>query len=219
METAKVRVWDGPVRLVHWALVALIGFAWWSYQAGHLDWHKMAGSTVVGLLVFRLWWGVFGGSTARFSDFIKGPGAIIAHLFPGKNVKPHSLGHNPLGGLSVAALLLTILTIVASGLFASDTDGIDYGPLSNLVDYDQSRLASLIHSTAFTVLQCLVILHLLAIAFYGFVLRKPLVGAMIHGRKPAEEGAEPLKPAGLWALIVGIVLGVAATVALLRLGS
>lgn len=212
---AKVRVWDIWTRLFHWSLAGLIGFAWWSVETHHLDWHKVAGSLIAGLLVFRLWWGVFGGSTARFADFVKGPGGIFGYL-GGK--KPGTLGHNPLGALSVLALLLACAAVVVFGLFASDTDGLDYGPLSSLISYDQSVLASKLHCYAFDAVKWLVALHLLAIAYYAFIKREPLIGAMVHGEKPVIEGVLALKPAGVISTVIGLALGVATAWALIKFG-
>jgi cytochrome b len=212
---AKVPVWDIWTRLFHWSLAGLIAFAWWSVENHHLDWHKIAGSVIAGLLVFRLWWGVFGGSTARFGDFVKGPGAIFGYL-TGK--KPATLGHNPLGALSVLALLLACAAVVVFGLFASDTDGLESGPFSNLVSYDQAVLAGTWHGYAFEAVKWLVVLHLLAIAFYAFIKREPLLGAMVHGEKPASEGDTPLKPAGMVSTVIGLALGAATAWALIKFG-
>ncbi len=211
----RIAVWDAPVRLFHWSLAGLIVFAWWSADTHHLDWHKIAGSLIAGLLVFRLWWGFFGGSTARFGGFVRGPGAIFDYLRgKTKGVNP---GHNPLGALSVLALLMTALTVVVSGLFTVDTDGIESGPLSNLVDFDQGRIAAEIHGYGFNVLEILVVLHLLAIAWYALVRREGLIGAMIHGKRTAKDDMTAMKPAGWWALIAGLLLGGGVAAALIYL--
>jgi len=202
---STVAVWDLPIRLFHWLLAGLIVFAWWSAETDHLAWHKIAGSAVAGLLVFRLWWGFFGGSTARFADFLRGPRSILAYL-SGKD-HDRRIGHNPVGALSVVALLATTLTLIIAGLFASDTDGIESGPLSNWVDYDGSRLASKIHGYAFEALEILIGLHILAILFYTFAKRQPLVPAMIHGKTPAKDGELPLRHGGGLSLAIGVVLG------------
>ncbi len=202
-----IAVWDVPTRLFHWLLAGLIVFAWWSAETDHLSWHKMAGSTIAGLLVFRLWWGFFGGSTARFADFLRGPKTVFAYL-SGKG-EDGRIGHNPLGALSVIALLLTTLTIVVAGLFAVDTDGIESGPFSYLVDFDGGRLAAKIHGYAFEALEILIGLHILAILVYTLFKRQPLLPAMIHGKTPAKAGETPLKPGGLVSLLIGLVLGAA----------
>lgn len=213
----KVAVWDLPTRLFHWLLAGLIVFAWWSAESDHLAWHKMAGSGMAGLLVFRLWWGLFGGSTARFSGFLRGPRTILAYL-SGKGDKTH-IGHNPIGALSVIALLLTTLTVVVAGLFAVDTDGLESGPFANLVDYDGGRLAAKIHGYAFEALEILIGLHILAIIVYTVFKRQPLVSAMIHGKTPAKNGAAPLKSGGALSFAVGLILGGATAAGLIWLSS
>ena len=118
-----------------------------------MDWHRWAGFAVLGLLVFRLSWGVLGGSTARFSHFVKGPGAAFAYLkgLFGRKAGP-AAGHNPLGGWSVVALILTLIAVVVFGLFAEDVDGIESGPLARFVDFDTGRMASKLHHLSFDVL-------------------------------------------------------------------
>ena len=214
-DTTHIAVWDVPTRLFHWLLAGLIVFAWWSAEYHHLDWHKMAGSGVAGLLVFRLWWGLFGGSTARFSDFLRGPKTIWVYL-SGKDAKG-SIGHNPLGALSVVALLLTTLTVVVAGLFAVDTDGLESGPLAYLVDYDSGQLASKIHGYGFEALEILIGLHIAAILFYGLIKRQPLIAAMLHGKKPAKTGDTALKPGGVLSLLAGLILGSGVTAVLIYL--
>lgn len=214
--SSKITIWDLPIRAFHWLLAAAILFAWWSAETHHMDWHKDAGSVVAGLLVFRLWYGVLGSSTARFSDFVKGPKAVLAYL-GGQSKAPAGIGHNPAGGWSVVLMLLTAIIVVAAGLFAVDTDGIESGPFSNLVDFDQGRLASKIHGYAFEALEILVGLHLVAIAFYTLVKRKALIGAMITGKRKPEGDEAGIHPANGLATIVGLILGVATAAVLIKL--
>ena len=205
-------VWDFPIRAFHWLLVGLLGFSWWSAETDHMDWHQLSGLAVCGLLIFRILWGVFGTGTARFARFVKGPRAIWSYLRPGEGApRAASIGHNPLGGWSVVALLLVLATQIVSGLLAVDVDGIESGPLSYLVDFDQGRLAAAIHHTSFTVLQVLVVLHLLAILFYLLVRRRNLIWAMIVGTRPIADG-EPgaVSRVALWRLAVAILIAAAA---------
>lgn len=176
-------IWDGPTRLFHWLLVGLIGFSWWSAENFHMDWHYKSGVTVCGLLVFRVLWGVFGASTARFRSFVRGPRGVWRYV-RGAELAP--VGHNPLGGWSVVALLLALLVQVTSGLFSVDVDGIESGPLSYLVDFDQGRLAAAIHDWSFYALLGLIALHVLAVFFYLIVKRRNLIGAMITGYHRAD---------------------------------
>lgn len=177
-------VWDGATRLFHWLVVGLIAFSWWSAKNYHMDWHYKSGLTVLGLLIFRLLWGVVGTSTARFRQFVKGPQGVWAYA---RGRSPASVGHNPLGGWSVVALLLSMTVQVTSGLFTVDTDGIESGPLSYLVSFDQGRAAAGIHEWSFDALLALVSLHVLAIVFYLVVKRRNLVGAMVTGYERTDE--------------------------------
>lgn len=180
----RAQLWDAPTRLVHWALVILIPFAWWSAEEGKMDWHRQAGYAVVGLLVFRLLWGFAGSTSARFASFLKGPGATLAYLrtLPSRG-KGDMPGHNPLGAWSVLAILLTLVAQVITGLFAVDVDAIEAGPLSDRVDFDTGRLFATWHHWSFWALEALVALHLAAIAFYLVYKRANLVRAMITGRQ------------------------------------
>lgn len=199
-------VWDLPVRLFHWALVVLIGFSWWSAENYHMDWHRLSGQAVLFLIAFRLIWGLVGSDTARFAYFLKCPRAIRAYL--ADKQAPASVGHNPLGGWSVVAMLAILGMQVVSGLFAVDIDGIESGPLSHLVDFDQGRLASAIHGVCFTVLQALIVLHVLAVLFYLVVRRRNLIGPMVTG-STAAQAPMTMRRAGPLALVVALSLSAA----------
>lgn len=204
-KTLRQYVWDVPTRLFHWLLVGLIGFSWWSAEMRYMDWHLISGLTVCALLVFRILWGAFGTATARFSQFVKGPRAISAYLRSSDAETP--VGHNPLGALSVIALLLVLAVMVITGLFAVDIDGIDSGPLSYLVDFDQGRTAADIHHLSFTALQILVALHVLAILFYLVRRKRNLTWTMITGSEPLGEGeGRPVDRVHPWRLAVAIAV-------------
>lgn len=188
-----MRVWDLPIRLFHWLLVILVAVSWLSAEERRMDIHLLSGLGVLGLVVFRLLWGLFGSSTARFATFVRGPGAVIAHL-RGQGGEKRA-GHNPLGALSVVALLAVLVVQVGTGLFASDTDGLDYGPLNFLVSYDLAETLSDIHETAFDLLTVLIVLHLAAVAFYLLARRRNLLRPMVTGRDPQVNAGE-MVPAG-----------------------
>jgi cytochrome b len=195
-------VWDGPTRLFHWLLVGLIGFSWWSAENAHMDWHYKSGLAICGLVVFRLLWGFFGSTTARFRQFVKGPRGVWSYV---RGTRPASIGHSPLGGLSVIALLLAVGTQATSGLFTVDVDGLESGPLSHLVSFDQGRVAASIHDISFNVLLALMALHIVAIAYYLVVKRRNLIGAMVVGY---ERTAQPIDMSrGGW---LRLVLAIAA---------
>jgi cytochrome b len=177
------RLWDGPTRLVHWAIVVLIGIAWWTAKTDHMDWHRLAGYGALALILFRIVWGFVGAESARFGAFLKGPAATLRYA-RGLFAQPGAqwAGHNPLGGWSVAALLGVLVVQLVTGLFAVDVDGLESGPLSDRVDFNTGRIFAAWHHGAFTVLQALVVLHLAAIAFYAAHKRVNLVWPMITGR-------------------------------------
>jgi len=206
----RTALWDGPTRLVHWAVAALILTAW--LTAGkQMAIHRWAGYAVLGLMVFRLWWGVAGGSTARFASFLVGPGKILAYVRKLPSRDPgETAGHNPLGAWSVVAMILLIIVQAALGLFSVDVDGIESGPLSDRVSFDLGRACAHWHELTFRLLQVLVVLHLAAIGFYAAWKRENLVGAMIVGGRRFQGVVTPLTKAPLWRLIVGIVLAAVA---------
>ncbi|MFL6734269.1 MAG: cytochrome b/b6 domain-containing protein [Sphingomicrobium sp.] len=205
----SVIVWDLSIRLFHWGLVGLIAFSWWSAENDHVQWHMWSGYAVITLLLFRLLWGIVGGSTARFSSFVRGPRAVAAHLRdPGAW---RDAGHNPLGGLSVLALLGVLAAQVGLGLILTDEDGTNQGPLANLVSFDISEAARELHETCFTLLQILILLHVAAIAYYRVFKGKRLVGPMITGRAIVDSEAVPVRPAKWWLALICLAIALAVT--------
>ena len=176
----RVRVWDVPTRLAHWLIALGVGLCWWTGDTGRLEWHRWSGYLLLGLVVFRVYWGFFGSATARFRAFVRGPHTVVQYLQGRWAVQP---GHNPLGALSVLALLLLLALQVALGLFAVDVDGIESGPLSAWVSFKSGRAAAEWHGIVFKVLQALIALHIVAIAWYRIVRREKLLGAMLHGHR------------------------------------
>jgi cytochrome b len=205
----KVRIWDWPTRLFHWTLVVLIGFSWWSAEADQLDLHIWSGLAVMSLLIFRLLWGVFGSSTARFANFVRGPKAVLTYL---KDMKGwRAIGHSPLGALSVLALLGAIAIQVGLGLFAVDHDGFYEGPLAILVSSEFSEKLTDLHEDWFVVLQVVVGIHVVAVLFYRFVLGKKLIGPMITGRGAVAPGVEPMRRGHWWAALLCLAIAIGIT--------
>jgi cytochrome b len=207
----RTYIWDLPTRLVHWLLVALVFFSWGSAEYNQMDLHRYSGYALLGVVVFRVYWGFFGSNTARFTQFVKGPRAIADYLRgnDGRPTTHKSIGHNPLGALSVLALLALLLTQIGLGLFAVDVDGLESGPLSYLVSFDVGRACAEVHEVVFNLLLAMIVLHVVAIFFYLFFKRDNLLGPMITGNKamplPLQTGvsASPLRVA------IGVVLSVA----------
>ena len=205
----KLAVWDLPTRLFHWVLVGLIGFSWWTGEQGQNDLHFYSGYAVLTLLIFRLLWGIFGSSTARFSSFVRGPRAVAEYL--GRMRSWPDVGHTPLGALSVLALLAVLLLQVGTGLIQTDDDGLVEGPLAPLVSYDVAEAAHDLHEASFDLLLILIGLHVAAILFYRLALGKRLLGAMITGKAKIDSPAEPMRPGKAWVAVVCLVVALGLT--------
>ena len=206
---SKLAVWDLPTRLFHWVLVALIGFSWWTGEQGENDLHFYSGYAVLALLIFRLLWGIFGSSTARFSSFVRGPRAVADYL--GRMEDWPGVGHTPLGALSVLALLAVLFLQVGTGLIQTDDDGLVEGPLAPLVSYDVAEAAHDLHEVSFDLLLILIGLHIAAILFYRLALGKRLLGAMISGKADLDPSAEPMRPGKGWVAVLCLVLALGLT--------
>lgn len=196
----RVRIWDAPVRLFHWALVALIAIGWWTGENRMLDWHRLAGYSILALILFRLIWGVVGSGTARFSGFVRGPGTVASYVKGAMFRRGvHGVpGHNPLGGWSVVAMLLLLATQVGLGLFAVDIDGMESGPFSYLVEFETGRWAAEWHSVIFNLLLALIAIHVVGVLFYLLYRRDNLIGPMITGSRRWSGNHPTLRFASSW---------------------
>jgi len=164
-----IKVWDLPLRLFHWLLAATILVAFLSAEEGAplRGWHIPAGWTAGVLIVFRLVWGFAGGEHSRFADFVR-PSRIGAHVsgLLRRSAEP-TVGHNPLGGISVLALLTLVAATVLTGAFGGE------------------GLAGLHEAIAWT-LVAVIALHVAAVVVMSLLERENLALAMITGRKPAD---------------------------------
>lgn len=185
-EQVPKRIWDLPTRLFHWSLVLCVAGAVLSAKLGGnaMVWHMRLGYAVLALLAFRLVWGLVGGRWSRFGSFVYGPAAIWRYVRGQPARQDHfEVGHNPLGALSVLAMLMWLGLQVGSGLIADDEIATT-GPLVRLVSSETS-LAWTAHHKSWGQwgLYLLLGLHLAAIAFYGLVKRRSLLSAMLSGDK------------------------------------
>lgn len=179
----KIRVWDLPTRFFHWGLVACIfGSAISGLVGGSaLAWHFRFGYGVIALLAFRIVWGLVGGRWSRFGAFIYAPQSILDYI-RGSGKPEHSVGHSPLGALSVFALLMFLAAQVSTGLMSDDEVAFS-GPLTHLVSNATVELATFYHAAVGKwVILGLVLLHIGAVIFYQRRQHK-LINAMLHGDK------------------------------------
>ena len=212
----QVKVWDLPVRLFHWLLVALMGFSWWSAEEGGvtLQYHMWSGYAILSLVLFRILWGFVGSDTARFTNFLAGPSRILAtarELFTRAPLP--DAGHNALGGWMVLALLAGLLVQAGTGLFAND-DIMNEGPLYDKVSKAVSDRLSEAHEVNFAILLTLVGLHVAAIAWHRWRKGEHLARAMFTGTKslPAPVPPPRLGPVWLAAVLLAVSGGIVAAI-------
>jgi cytochrome b len=179
----RVRVWDLPTRIFHWALVAgVLGLAISGTIGGNaMIWHFRFGYAVLTLLLFRIVWGLVGGRWSRFGAFIYSPQSVYNYL-KGRGKAEHAVGHSPIGAGSVFAMLGFLLAQVGTGLLSDDEIAFA-GPLTRFVSNATVSLSTNYHKNIGKwILLALVLLHILAIVFYLW-RKHNLVGAMLHGDK------------------------------------
>jgi cytochrome b len=186
-----VRVWDLPTRLFHWATVlCVIG----SFVTGHIGgnalvWHMRLGYLILALLAFRIVWGLVGGRWSRFASFVPTPATVLRYLRQGSRPdEHHDVGHNPLGALSVLALIAILAAQVGTGLFADDEIATT-GPLNKFVASARGLALTAWHKGwGQWLIVALVLLHIGAIAYYRLARRIDLVGPMVTGDKHLPDG-------------------------------
>ncbi|MGI9334049.1 MAG: cytochrome b/b6 domain-containing protein, partial [Gammaproteobacteria bacterium] len=140
-------VWDWPTRVFHWLLAGTVTTSWitGTLEVDDFDIHLMSGYSVLGLVVFRLTWGLIGSGPSRFASFVRGPLRVMRYAAGLRQRSPsHWPGHNPLGGWSVVLMLLVLAGTVAAGLF-SDDEVLYQGPLAALISEDGRATATEIH--------------------------------------------------------------------------
>lgn len=186
-------VWDLPTRLFHWALVMLVGTNLFVIgPRGGLETiiHFVVGFAIAGLLLFRLFWGFIGSPRSRFADFVRPWAAVRAYIERLWQLRPPpAIGHNPLGGWMIVVLLVTLATMVATGLFASGRHAA--GPFAHLIPVALTATLGAIHSFVSNLLIGLIAVHIVGVAVDWFLTGENLVRSMLDGRKsiPADLAA------------------------------
>ena len=185
----KIKVWDGPTRTFHWLLVfSYLTVFFTSRSEWYLPYHVMGGYLALALVIFRIFWGFFGGSYARFSGFVAEPGAVTTFLKSAMRFEPlRYVGHNPAVGWVVLVMLAVTAALTITGILTySGEEGL--GPFAGYVTFETGLYAKLIHTILAYLAVLMVVVHISAALFHDFVLKENIIIAMITGRKEDEEG-------------------------------
>jgi cytochrome b len=212
-DPAPVLIWDLPTRLFHWGIVILVTVSFVTGKRGGLamQYHLWSGYALLTLLLFRLAWGFIGGRHARFTSFVRGPVTVWRYargfLRPGHAPYP---GHNPLGGWSVVAMLLTLMLQVVTGLFADDQI-FTQGPLSPWVSMETSSGLTIVHYLNQWAILTLIGLHVSAVLFHLIIKGDNLITPMITGfkRLPAPAETPPESSRNTTAVITALLAAAA----------
>lgn len=167
----QILVWDFPTRIFHWLLVASFIMAYLTSESERLrDWHMVSGYLLVGLILFRLVWGIIGTKYAKFRDFVRGPAAVLDYLngLFSKESK-HYVGHNPAGAIAIVLLLTCGLGMGVTGWLLFN----DFG--GSFIEEGHEALAS--------IMLTVVIVHVLGVMLSSFLHKENLVRAMVTGYK------------------------------------
>jgi cytochrome b len=172
--SAEVTVWSRFVRLFHWSLVTTVALAWLTSEVGR-GLHEPIGWVMVALLVLRIVWGLAGRDrAARFVSFVRGPAAVLAYARDVLGLRaPRFLGHNPLGGWMVIALMLTLAAVAVTGW------------LLTIDAFFGSEIMEEVHEALAVALLALVAVHVGGVFYTGWHQHENLVRAMLTGRKRA----------------------------------
>jgi cytochrome b len=207
-----VRVWDLPTRFFHWLLLALVisSFVTGKIGGNLMPYHVWSGEAILTLLLFRLVWGFIGSAPSRFGAFLSGPATVMRYI-PTllRRDTPHYIGHNPLGGWSVMAMLMALFIQAGTGLFADDKIATT-GPLYKWVSSAASDRLTSIHRLNQKVIIVLVALHVAAVLFHLIYKRENLITPMITGKKLwRRDLAEDISRQPLWraAMVAALAAG------------
>ncbi len=212
-----MKIWDLPIRLFHWILVALIVGSYVTIKLSMMALHMLCGEAILVLVLWRLVWGLIGSETARFSQFIRHPLAAIQHLLHFPRREPDTqIGHNEAGGWMVVGILALLLAQIGTGLFGRNDDDFVEGPLSKLIAAPLSETLLKLHSLTFDLIKIVALLHVIAIIAYAVVKRHDLVRPMLTGKKrlpavtPAPRMVNPML-AGAVLIVIAVLVWLAVT--------
>ena len=192
----RILVWDFPTRVFHWSLAASFAGAYLTAESE--QWqvvHLLCGYLLLGLIAFRLIWGVIGSRHARFASFIRGPAAAIAYLRSLVNGKAqHFTGHNPAGAIAIVLLLLL-------GIGSGITGWMVFNELGGEAFEE-------VHEVVANAMLVLVAIHIAAVILSSRLHRENLTAAMINGHKTGDAEESIRHGHGIMALLLVIAMAV-----------
>ncbi len=219
----SVLVWDLPTRLFHWFLVAAVAVGLGTGFLAPEAWlgvHMAAGYVVLGLLSFRVIWGFFGSEYSRLASFAYPARRVIEHLRGLMLLRPPPyLGHNPSGAVMIFALFAVLAALVVTGLIELAGEE-KQGPLAAVVGYALGNGAKPVHRVLAAILLAMIALHLAGVLVGTWLLKEPLIRAMVTGSKPMPANAplprpRPARPVTATSWLVLTATSAAALIALL----
>lgn len=185
-----VRIWDLPTRVFHLALIVCVSGLVITGEMGGatMRWHFYLGYAVLTLIFFRFAWGLVGGRWSRFVHFVPTPSVLRYYLLDIRRGQAQGTpGHNPLGAMSVLALLLLLLLQVLSGLL-SDDEIYNMGPWAAWATGQWVAWATHYHTEiGKAALVGWVLLHLGAVLFYKYRKGEDLITPMLSGDKQVSQ--------------------------------
>lgn len=199
----QVKLWDAPLRVFHWALVLSVTTALITGLRGGswIEWHAISGLVIITLLSFRFAWLILGSTYARLTTLVRDVFALPRYL----RGQWHGLGHNPMGVLSMAAMLGLLTWQAVSGLFTNDDIAFS-GPLYRLVTSSESATLTSLHRQGLWFIVGLIALHIGAVLFHVLIKKDNILKPMITGRKAATHPLHtPAKGGGWLAFILACV--------------
>lgn len=220
VQVGKELVWDIPVRVAHWVMVLSMIAAYTTHLMGleYYQYHVISGYVLLITCVFRVLWGIFGTTHAKFKNFVRGPVTTLHYIknLLRKRGDSHT-GHNPLGAVMIIVLLSGLILQAMSGLFTSD-DIFNAGPLFALVSERLSGILGYIHRNLFYWIVAFSLLHIGAVLMHWIFTRENLIKAMITGKKNLSSKTDPqiIQSSRLPLAILLLILLIALFIALLN---
>ena len=160
----------------------------------NIQWHFYLGYCTGALILFRIFWGLVGPKPVRLSGLLPQPREVVSYIktMPQRSPSGHS-GHNPVGSLSVIAILVIVAVQVTTGLFVESDDFFESAPLSEYVSEATISTMTGLHHWISRFVLGIVAVHVAAVLFYLIWKKENLIKPMFTGVKwvkPKQEDSD-----------------------------